>query len=154
MQSSSFQNVQQITETTGYLGNYLKSHLQCWSNQLWLMPKLANRQFLETVKFSELSYPFLARFDRSFSSILLQCPVQTLCILSVVKARAVPFPKTNFTKKKTNSKWSVFVAQHSLRNRPVLPGIITSHVNKTLSYLNAMFYCSFNWLKVTYICRI
>ncbi|CAO2614454.1 hypothetical protein LEMLEM_LOCUS16577, partial [Lemmus lemmus] len=34
--------------------------------------------------------------------------------------------------KKKGSRWSVFGAQHSLRNRLVLPGVILSHYEGTL----------------------
>ena len=57
----------------------------------------------------------------------------------MIEVWTVPFPKASFAKKKTSSKWSVFSAQHSLGNRLVLPGATVSHVNRTLSYLNAMF---------------
>ena len=71
MQSSNFQHVQLMTETTSYLGNHPKSHLQHWSNQLWLRPRVTDRPFSEAGNFSKPSYPVLARFDSLFSCILL-----------------------------------------------------------------------------------
>ena len=97
--------------------------------------------------------PCLGKVWQSFF-LYAACPVQKLCILSVVNAWAIPCSKTSFAKKKTSSKWSVFSAQHSLRNRLVLPIAIVSCVYRTLSYLNAIFYSSLKWLKFTYLCRI
>ena len=130
-----------MTETTGYLGNHPISHLQCWSNQLWLRPRVTDRPFSEAGNFSKPSYPVLARFDSLFPCVLLTYFLIP-CTLSVVEAWAVPSPKVNPAKKKTNSKWNVFGAQHSLGNTWVLPGAIVSHINRTLSYLNAIFYSS------------
>ena len=114
-----------MTETSCYLGNHPKSHLQCWSKQLWPRPRVTDRPFSEAGRFYKPSYPILARFASLFFFFLyLACPVQTPCILSVVKTRAIPWPKASFAKKKTCSKPSVFSAQHSLRNRSVLQGVI------------------------------
>ena len=154
MQSSSFQSEQYMTETISYLSNHPKSRLQHWrSNQLWLRPSITDRPFSEAGHFSEPSYPVLARFDSLFPCVLL-IHFWIPCTLSVVEAWAFLCPKASFTKKKTNSKCSVFLAQHSLRNRSVLPRAIVSHVNRTLSYLDAIFYSSLKRLKITYLCRI
>ena len=60
-----------MTETTGYLGNHPNSHLQHWSNQLWLKPTVTDRSFSEAGNFSKSSYPVLVGFDSLFSCILL-----------------------------------------------------------------------------------
>ena len=72
----------------------------------------------------------LGKVSQSFF-LYPSCPVQTTCILSMVKAWAVLFPKDSFAKKKTSSKWRVFSAQHSLRNISVLPKAIMFHANRT-----------------------
>ena len=80
VQSSNFQKVQYMTETTGYLGNHPKSHLQCWSNQLWLRPRVTDRPFSDAGNFSEPSYPVLARFGSLFPCVLLiQSGYYVLC---------------------------------------------------------------------------
>ena len=153
VQSSSFQNEQHMMGTIGFLSDHPKSHLQRWSNQLWLSPNIADRPFLEAGKFLKTVLPCLGKVWQSF----FLCPASSFqipCILSVVEVWAVPCPKASFAKKKTHSKWSVFGAQHSLGNRLVLSGAVMSHVNRTLNYLNAMFHRSLKWLKVTYLCRI
>ena len=146
-----------MTETTDYLCNHPKSHLQLWSNQLWLRPRVIDRPFSETRKFQNsltLSWQGLAIVFLFFFCLFVclflypACPlVWTLCILSVVEAWTVSCPKVSFARKKTSSKWSVFSAQHSLGNRLVLPGAIVSHVNRILSYLNAIFYSPLKCLK-------
>ena len=60
-----------MTEMAGYLGNHLKSHFQCWSNQLWLRPSVTDRPFSEARKFSKSTYTLLARFNSLFSFCLL-----------------------------------------------------------------------------------
>ena len=140
-------------KTTSYLSNHPKSHLQCWSNQLWLRSRVTDRPFSEAGKFFKTVLPCLGKVWQSFS-LCPAYPVQIPCTLSVVEAWAVPCWKANCAKKKTNSKWSVFSAQHSIRNRLVLSEATMSHVNRTLSYLNAMFHKSLKWLKITYLCRI
>ena len=136
-----------MRQTTDCLGNHPKSHLQHWSNQLWLSPRGADRLFSVPGKFSQLSQPVLARFDILFS-LYPSCPVWILCILSVVKAWAGPYSKASFSKMKTSSKWSIFSAQHSLGNIWLLPGAV-AFIN-----LNAIFYISLKLFKITYLCRI
>ena len=122
--------------------------LQCWSSQLWLRHSVTDRPFQRQENFQN-------HFTLSWQNLtVLLIHFWILCNLSVVEALSVPCPKASFAKKKTSSKWSVFSAQHSLRKRLVLPGAIMSHVNRTLSYLNAIFYSSLKWLKITYLCRI
>ena len=115
-----------MTEITGCLSNHPKSHLQCWSNQLWLRPRVTYRPFSEAEKIFRTVSPYLSKVWQSFF-LYPACPVQTLWTLLVVKAWGVPCPKASSAKKKTNSKWSVFGAQHFLGNRSVLPGAIVSH---------------------------
>ena len=95
-----------MTETTDYLGSHPKSYLQCWSNQLWIKPRVTDKPYLEAGKLSKLYYPVLAMFGSPFFWYMA-CPVWTPCILSVVKAWAVSCLKASFDKKKTSSKWSV-----------------------------------------------
>ena len=59
-----------MTVSTGYLGNHPKSHLQHWSNQLWLRLRVTDRPFSEAGSFSKPFYPVLAIFDSLFSYIL------------------------------------------------------------------------------------
>ena len=153
MQSNNFQNVQQMTKTTGYLGNHPKSHWPCWNNQLWLRSRVNNRPFSEAGKIFKTVLPCLVKVWQTFF-LYPACPSQIPCILSVVEAWAVPCPKASFAKKNTSSKWSVFGAKHSLGNRLVLPEAIVSHVNRILNYLNAIFYSSLKCLKITYLCGI
>ena len=120
MQSNNFQNVQQMTKTTGYLGNHPKSHWPCWNNQLWLRSRVNNRPFSEAGKNFKTVLPCLVKVWKTFF-LYPACPSQIPCILSVVEAWAVPCPKASFAKKKTISKWSVFSAQSFLRYRLVLP---------------------------------
>ena len=142
-----------MTETTGYLGNHPKSHLQHWSNQFWLRPRVTDRSFSEAEKFSKLSNPVLAIFESFF--LYPARPVQISCILSVVNAWEVSCPKASFAKKKTSSRWNVFGAQHSLRNRSVLPeATMFNTFNRTINYLNAIFNSSLKCLKITYQFRI
>ena len=72
-----------------------------------LRPRVSDRPFSEAGKFERLSCPFLASFV-SYFCLHPVCPVWTVCILSVVKARAILCPKASFFKKRTSSKWSVF----------------------------------------------
>ena len=138
-----------MTQTAGYLDNHPKSHLQCWSNQIWLRPRVTDEPFSEAGKFSKTILLCLGKVWQWFF-LYFACPVWTLYIFSVVEAWAVLCPKTIFyPKKKTSSKWSFFSAQHSLRNKLVLPGEIMSHINRTLSYLSAIFYSSLKQLQIT-----
>ena len=60
-----------MTETTGSLSNHPKSHLQHWSNQLWLtLTRVTDRPFLEARKSFKLSYSVLARFGSLFPCIM------------------------------------------------------------------------------------
>ena len=99
MHSSNFQNVQQMTETTGYLGNHPKSHLQPWSNQLRLRPSVTDRPFSEAGQFSNPSYPILARFDSLFYFILLvlsrHCAFFQCLMHGKIHAQSPVFPRRN-----------------------------------------------------------
>ena len=140
-----------MMETIDYLSNHPKSYLQCLSNRLWLRLSITGRPFSEAGKSSEPSYHVLARFDiDSLFFFNPACLVWTSYILPVVDT----CPKVSFAKKKTCSEWSVFGAQHSLRNRLVLSGVIMSQVNRTLSYLNSIFYRSLKWLKITSLGKV
>ena len=135
-----------MTETTGYLGTHTKSHLQCWGNQLWLRPRVTDHFQRQEIFFFQTVLPCLDKVWQSFF-LYPSCPVQTMCILSVVETWAVPCPKASFAKKKTSSKWSVFGSQYFLGNRSVLSKEIMSHVNRVLSYLNTTFHSSLKCLQ-------
>ena len=60
-----------MTETTGYLGNHPKSHLQRWGNQCWLKTRVTDRPLSDTGKFKKPFYLLLARFSGHFECILL-----------------------------------------------------------------------------------
>ena len=63
--------LQEMTEITGYISNHPKSYVQFWGNQLLLRPRITDRPFSETGKFSKLSYLIFARFGSLSVCILL-----------------------------------------------------------------------------------
>ena len=140
-----------MTETTNYLGNHPKIHLQLSGTQLRLRPRVPDRPFSEAGKFEKPSYPVLARFGSLFACIVfVQSGYHTFCQWSgqeLFFAQKPVWPR----RKQASSRVS------SVSN--VLSGLDQccqdmSHVNRILSYLNVIFYSSLKCLKITYLCGI
>ena len=141
-----------MTETTGYLGNHKVAKLSFATLEQPTLAKAQNnwKTIFRGRKVFKTHLPCLGKIGQFFF-LYPACPVWLSCILSVVDAWAVPCPKVSYAKKKTRSKQSVFSTQHSLGNRSVLPAAIVPHINRILSYLDAIFYSSLKWLKMTYL---
>ena len=149
MQSSNLHTVQ----WTVYLGNHPMSHLQRKSNQLWLRPRVTDRSF--SGKNFKTILPCLGKIWQSFF-LYPACPVQTACILSVVERHGQFFAQKSILSRRKLAASGVCSMPNIFLgiNRSVLPGAIVSHVNRTLSYLNAIFYSFLKRLKIVYLCGI
>ena len=142
-----------MTETSCYLGNHPKSHLECWSKQPWSRPRVMERPFSEAGRFYKPSYPILARFDSLFCILLVQPRPHAFCQWSrqgqFLDQRPV-LPRRKQAPSGVSSALNILSGIDQCYKEQS----IVSHINRTLSYLNAMFYSSLRYLKITHLWRI
>ena len=89
-------------------------------------PKVSDRLFYEAGYSEELSYLVLTKASSHFR-LCTACSVWTAYCQ---QARALFCPVLTFATKKVNSIWNIFIANHLLWSRLVLPGANMSHFYK------------------------
>lgn len=151
---ATFGNLARVDQDSWQPGQSPNVSQHCWCIQIGYRPRVSDRPFSEagilkdhlTLSWQSTVVAFLvSRLSRKDSIAF---------VLSAVKARAVLCPVGHFVPKRQTSKWKCLRSPTFSRDQLVQPGAIVSHINRILSYLNAIFSRSMKCLKITYLSEI